>query len=124
MEKRYGVLRIIATIYKVLGILVGIGTVLGALGICALGAMGGAALNGLGNGQFQGSGIIGGFLAGLVVLLAGAIYTLTLYALGDGISLLLALEENTRVTATLLQQNARAASPPLAQTPANPASPA
>jgi hypothetical protein len=106
MERRYGVLRIIATIYKILGIFVGIGTVLGAVGFCALGMLGNAALSNFSSGQNSPGGVVGGFLGGVVVLIVGAVYTLTLYALGDGISLLLALEENTRLTATLLQQNA------------------
>jgi hypothetical protein len=124
MERRYAALRIIATIYKVLGVLVGIGTVLAAIGFCALGAMGSAALSSFNGGQNAAGGVLGGFLGGVVALIVGTIYTLTLYALGDGISLLLALEENTRQTATLLQQSAgRSASLP-APTSANPNLPA
>jgi hypothetical protein len=117
MEKRYGVLRIIATIYKVLGILIGIASVLGALGICGLSAIGGAAARSFEGGPNAAGGIVGGVLAGLVVILGGAIYSLTLYALGDGISLLLALEENTRLTAALLQQSTRGAAPAMPAQP-------
>jgi hypothetical protein len=120
MERRYGVLRIIATLYKGLGVLVGIGTVLGAVGFCVLGAMGSAALGAFRNAQGTPGGLLGGLFGGVIVLIVGAIYTLTLYALGDGISLLLALEENTRLTAALLQQSARIGASP---TPASPAIP-
>lgn len=125
MEKRYGVLRLIATLYKILGILVGIATLLGAIGFCALTAAGSQSFNNFGDGRPQAAGIVGGALGGLVVLLVGAIYTLTLYAVGDGLSLLLSLEENTRLTATLLQQNLRQlVAPPPSLPPATAPSPA
>lgn len=118
MQRRYGVLRLIGTIFKILGILVGLATLIGAIGFCALGAMGSSALNQLNQSQFQAPGLIGSVASGIAVLIVGAIYTLTLYAIGDGISLLLALEENTRLTATLLQQNVRAIAAPAAPSPA------
>jgi hypothetical protein len=113
MEKRYGVLRIIATIYKVLGVLAAIIALLVSLGLCASSVVGGAALGGLGrdNSALAASGMVGGFIAGIVVILYGAFLTLTLYAFGDGIYLLLALEENTRTTATLLKKMQSGESP-------------
>ena len=44
MEKRYKALRFIGSIYKVIGIIVGVITVLGAIGFCVLSAIGSSAL--------------------------------------------------------------------------------
>lgn len=110
MEKRYKALRIIGTIYKVLGIIAGVITILVAIGLCGTSVLGGAAIDNLGR-QFGGDigvgGLFGGIFGGLLLSLAAIIYggfiTLTLYAAGEGVYLLLALEENTRTTAMLLQ---------------------
>lgn len=110
MEKKYTALRIIGSIYKVLGGLAGVITILAALAICVTSAFGGAALDRLsrdfgGRGGFLGtaSGFVGGLLAGIAIILYGGGLSLTLFAMGEGIFLLLALEENTRATARLLQ---------------------
>jgi hypothetical protein len=89
MEQGYTALRTIGTIYKILGAITMLATVLVVL---------------ISGGFFRG-GVLGGFLA----LIGGAAIALTLYAAGEGVFLLLALEENTRLTATLLQRQAGAA---------------
>ena len=38
----------------------------------------------------------GGFLTGLLILLVGGLYALILYAIAEGILVILAIEENTR----------------------------
>jgi hypothetical protein len=88
MEQRYTALRTIGSVYKVLGIIAGAVTLLTVLGI----------------GSFLGGFLGGGFLGILVMLIFGGGIALTLYATGEGMFLLLALEENTRVTATALQR--------------------
>ncbi len=110
MEKRFKVLRIIGTIYKVLGGITGVLTVLSAIGFCLITTLGGAAADQLtrdfggGSGGGMVSGLFGGILVGLVILIYGGMMTITLYGAGEGIYLFLALEENTRTTALLLQQ--------------------
>jgi hypothetical protein len=106
MEKRYNALRVIATIYKVLGIVVAIVTVLAVIGFCAFSVLGGAAMGSLGRDATSGllSGVFGGFLFAIIGIIYGGGIALTLFAAGEGISLLIALEENTRVTAMALQQ--------------------
>lgn len=112
MEKRYAALRVIGTIYKVLGVIAGLSTILVALSLCATSVLGGAALDTLGR-EFGGDagymGAFGGLLGGLILSVAAVIYggglAVTLYAAGEGVYLLLALEENTRATAMLLQQH-------------------
>ena len=117
MDKRYGALRFIGTIYKLIGIIVLLVTVLGALGACAGVLVGGAAFRE--TAAQSGVPILGSLLGGIIVALFGLLYGgavgLTLFAAGDFISLLLALEENTRSTATLLraQPAPPAALPPL-----------
>ena len=110
MEPRYRALRIIGTIYKVLGAIAGAITILLVLVICASSVLGGAALSSLSNqlGESSGfgalsGGVFGGFLISLFAMLYGGGIAVTLFGFGEGISLLLALEENTRATAQLLR---------------------
>ena len=128
MEKKFKILRFIGTVYKVLGIITAVLTILGAAGICLTSVLGGAMIDqvqrefgeigpvGLMSGA-AGGAIIGGFL-----LVWGTIIALLLLAAGEGIYLLLALEENTRTTADCMQQFSSAQYP--AQTyPAEPYTP-
>ncbi len=110
MEKKYSALRIIGTIYKIFGIIVGVLAVLAAITLCATSIFGGSLLGQLG-GQFgfdggmgNGGGIIVGLLLGAGVIINGGGMALTLYAIGEGIYLLIALEENTRATVLLLKK--------------------
>ncbi len=116
MEKRYRALRVIGTIYKVLAAIVAGVTLLSILGLCAtsiLGGLGSAAFRGNGLGFF--GGLFGGILGALIFSVVGIIYggavSLTLYAFGEGIDLLLALEENTRMAAMALQHQANLPAP-------------
>ena len=105
MEKRYGALRFIGTIYKLIGIIVMLLSVLLALGACAGVLVGGAAFRE--TAAQSGVPILGSLIGGIIVAVFGLLYGgaigLTLFAAGDFISLLLALEENTRSTAALLR---------------------
>ena len=95
--KKYKALRTIASILKVVGIIYGVLTILGALGACiALGA--GASYM-----YDEGLGIIMGILYGLLILIIGGIAALMMYAGGELIYLLIDVEENTRETADLLR---------------------
>jgi len=110
MEKKFKILRFIGTVYRILGIITAVLTLLGAAGICLTSILGGAMMDQLQN-QFGDIGPVGlmggaagGVIIGGVVLLWGAITALLLLATGEGISLLLSLEENTRTTALYMQQ--------------------
>ncbi len=104
MEKRFAALRIIGTVYKILGGIAGALTLLMLLGICATTLLGGAFVRGLG-GNFGDS--ISGFFTAIImsvmVIVYGGGVAVTLYAFGEGVYLLLALEENTRATMIVLQ---------------------
>jgi hypothetical protein len=111
MDRRFKILRFIGTVYKILGIIATVGTIIGSVGICLTTFLGGAAMarvqEQLGEAvvapRFLG-GVTGGLIASGFVLLYGAIMALLLYGIGEGIYLLIALEENTRATAAYLQQ--------------------
>ncbi|MDZ4159170.1 MAG: hypothetical protein U1B80_05195 [Anaerolineaceae bacterium] len=111
MKKRFTALRVIGTIYKVLGGITGAATILIVLGLCATSVLGGAAINNLGrefgsDSGFLGlfSGVFGGLLLSVVAIVYGGGLAVTLYAAGEGVYLLLGLEENTRETVILLRQ--------------------
>lgn len=101
MEKRFTALRLIATIYKVIGVLIAVLGVLAFLGICAAGVLGSS--NRSFDSPFGAAGVVGALASGIVFLIAGALYALIFYGAGEGIYLLLALEENTRQTAQAIQ---------------------
>lgn len=117
MKKRFGILRLIGSIYKILGIIVAVITLLGAIAVCATSVLGGAALEQfMGNVQQYGDvlqpgrgpwgmmgGMAGGLIGGVGIILSGLATAIGLYAAGELIYLLLSLEENTRVTARLLE---------------------
>lgn len=107
MEKRFKALRFMGTLYKILGVINGVATLILAVGICAVSVLGGAGLSDFA-GQYgvHGTeilGALGGVLLGGVVLILGSLSAISLYALGEGVYLLIAIEENTRAVATRLQ---------------------
>lgn len=110
MKKKYGALRTIGTVYKIIGAIIAIFTILGAVGSCVMGFAGGAVFQGAANsfGSDPGLGTtelgLAGVFAALWILIGGAIASISTFALGEGVFLLLDLEENTRKTADLLQK--------------------
>jgi hypothetical protein len=109
MEKKFKVLRIIGTLWKILAWIVLVGGILSSIGILLAGLLGGGGLSSqfgqqgqspLGPFVFSAAGAVVGFIGGLI---ATAIYFLILYAVGEMIYLLLAIEENTRLTTQWIQ---------------------
>lgn len=119
VETRYRALRFIGTIYKLFGIIVLVVTALAVLAACVGILVGGAAFRASaaqsGVPFLGGGGIVGGIIVAFFGLLYGGAVGVTLFAAGDLVSLLLALEENTRTTAALLRGQPAAAPqlPPL-----------
>jgi hypothetical protein len=119
MEKRYRVLRFISGFYKILGIIVGVLAILSGLGICVTSVLGTSLLTTLGqNLQNSGmplalgaGGVVAGIISALFAILAGAISALGLYAVGELISLLISMEENTRAAAAFMQYRQPAQAP-------------
>ncbi len=102
MEKKYKVLRIVATIWKVLAWIVLVLSVLGGCGTFALAVMGGAAARG-NTALGLGSGLLGGGITALVAIFFGVLYFVSLYAFAELVDVMIALEENTRATAEQLK---------------------
>jgi hypothetical protein len=110
MEKRYRALRLIGTVYKVLGVIVATLTVLLVIGVCLSSTLGGAVIDSFSR-EFRdapGFAAVGGAIWGLVfgamMIIYGGGLAITLYAVGESIYLALAIEENTRMTTLLLRQ--------------------
>jgi hypothetical protein len=116
---RFGILRLIATLFKVLAWIVLVFSILGALIFGVVGSMARQAATGL---TFLPEALIldetSGVILGLLMIIMGVIGFLTLLASAEGIQLQLAIEENTRLTAALLlrleAQNAEVEEPPYA----------
>lgn len=96
MKKKFGALRIISGIFKVLAVLFLLG------GIAATG-LGIFALTRPGGGGFTATTIA----PAVVPVIAGIIGMILLLAFSQIFDLLLSLEENTRLTAVLLQRQLR-----------------
>ncbi len=79
--KKFPALHTISSIFKVLAWIFGILAVIGSV------------LTMIGVSEYS---VGGGFGTGLLILLLGAFYTIMLYALSEGIIVILAIEENTR----------------------------
>jgi hypothetical protein len=101
MARQFTALRVLGTIFKILGWL---SLIVGLLTAIATLVFGFALTN-----QFGVPGIdIGGPLAGIagfvVAVVVAILYFLLFYAMGEGIYLFLCIEENTRRTAYFIQQ--------------------
>ena len=126
MEKKFAVLRIIGTIWKILAWIVLITGLLTSIGTLLAGVLGlaGPLLRGARiPGDFQAFGLVGGVAGFVFSLIVTVVWFLSLYAAGDFIYLALAIEENTRLTARWIQwtqQQARPTPSPPAYSPPPP----
>lgn len=114
MEQRYQALRILSTVYKILGIIAAGITLLVILALCATVVLSGSTFSRYSRqmGFPMVSGVFGVAFAILVALLYGGGIAITLYAAGEGVNLLLDLESNTRETAELLRKETNSTPPP------------
>ncbi len=98
MQKKFGALRVVGTLYKVLGVIVLVLGIIGGSIMCVGGIVGSTALQDMGQqlGVNPGMGIAGAVVSGVMAVLGAAIGGLTLFAFGEAIYLFLAIEENTR----------------------------
>lgn len=100
VPRRFPILRVLSVIYKIFGGIAAAFTLLGAVGACIIGFAGGAILQEMGRQMGiqipPTGGIVEGVILGVVTLLYGGFIALALYGMGEGISLFIAIEENTR----------------------------
>jgi hypothetical protein len=101
VPKRFGVLRLVGTLLKVIAWIVLIVSILGAIGLVLM-ENSGLQLPITDMVDTSALGQTGGIAIGLGILVLGLIYFLILYASGESLHLQLAVEENTRLTAALL----------------------
>jgi hypothetical protein len=105
MEKKYRALRFVGTVFRIIGIVLGVITILGALGFCASSILGGVGLESLveqmdSDLQLPGVGMAAfGIVMGVVMLIYGGISAISTYAIGDVIYILIDIEANTRKAA-------------------------
>jgi uncharacterized membrane protein len=113
MQRRYRALRVIGTIYKILGVAVGVLTIVAVVGFCGFGLLGGQMLqNAAGSDSAAGVGdALSALVFAAIALVYGAAMSVSLYAVGEGIYLALGVEENTRETARLLQSQSQVQPP-------------
>ena len=116
MEKKFKVLRAIGTIWKILAWLVLIVGILSAIGILITGLLGRGLMGWIDRGGYGPMprmplplGALGSVAAFAVSLIITLFYFLGMYAVGELIFLLLAIEENTRRTAQWIQAESRPA---------------
>lgn len=128
MERKYRTLRFIASLLKVIGIIVGVLALLSSLAICATSVLGGAALERgmwdysqrtFGLGIF--TGLIGGILAALIPIIFGGIQALVLFGVGEAIYVQIDIEENTRLTGQAITRMLATSEGPARQPAAPPA---
>ena len=101
MKKRFGVLRVIATILKVLGIVAAALSVLGGIASLVMSFAGGNMWDAFG--VDANSGFFFGLLGSFSVVLVGVLYAIMLYGYGEMLLLFLSLEDNTYKTVKLLE---------------------
>ena len=101
MKKRFGVLQLIATVLKVLGIVVAALGVLGGLGTLIMSIAGGDMWSSLG--YDANSGFFVGLIGSFGILIGGILYAMILYGYGELLLLLLSMEDNTFRTVKLLE---------------------
>ena len=113
---RFGVLRLIATLFKVFAWIVLVLSILGALALVVMGPL-------LRESLVNAEALLGlwvwdqagGIIAGLILITLGVINFLALFAAGESIQVQLAVEENTRLTAALLLRLEEENHPPAEQ---------
>lgn len=107
VPQRFGILRLIGALLKVMAWFLLVGAILLAL---VIGLAGPLARQFVGDAGLQpglfGLGAAGGVITGVLLMVGGVVLFLVFYAAGENIFLQLAIEENTRITAALLLRTA------------------
>ncbi|SRR5258708_39230624 len=118
MEKKYGALRVISNLYKVIAVIIFLLAILGTIG-SAISLI-------TTTSRYTGFSVemtplmLIGIAEILGILLGGIIAAISLYAFANLIDLLIATEENTRMTAALLNRLGRPLQPPSRPAPTIP----
>jgi hypothetical protein len=108
MERKFRVLHVIGTLWKVLAWIALVVGALSSLAVFLIGVGGSGGFIWRYLGQDSGVmpatvGLMSGIVGGIAGLIATIIYFVILYAIGELVFLLLAIEENTRLTVDWMQ---------------------
>ena len=101
MKKRFGILKMLASILKVMGIVVAALAVLGGLGALIMSIAGGDIWSSFG--YDANSGFLVGLVGSLGIVVVGVLYAVILYGYGEMLMLFLSMEDNTFKTVKLLE---------------------
>jgi len=119
VERKFKVLRVIGTIWKVLAWLELIIGLVSSLGVLLIGVFGGGILRQFAEQYRQqmplpprAFGVTGGIIGFAISVVVTIIYFLMFYAVGELVYLLLAIEENTRQAAQQMQWVQQQLAPP------------
>jgi hypothetical protein len=107
MVKKYKALRLVGSVYKIVGYIVLVFSVLSALAVCLSGIFGGPVMNlftqqlgtTLGSDAQTGMAVVG-VVMGIFSLIYGGVVGISLIAAGELVSLLIDMEANTRAAAS------------------------
>jgi lysylphosphatidylglycerol synthetase-like protein (DUF2156 family) len=102
VPKRFDILRFFSGLMKVLAWINLVLAILAAIGVALGGTQLGQMMQASGVGEASTLSGIGGIILAVAILLGGLFYFVVFYAMGELISLLVATEENTRLSAALL----------------------
>ena len=106
VPKRFGILRLVGTLLKVIAWIILVIAVIAAIVVGIAAPALETTVQPFLEGATQGIPLSldggNGIIVGIILLIVGLIYFLSLYAAGESILLRVALEENTRLTAALL----------------------
>jgi hypothetical protein len=101
MKKRFGVLRTLSTVLKILGVVAAVCAVLGSLIALVVSFSGGDMFEAMGLDET--SGVFVGLFGAIMVLVFGLLYAVLLYGYGEFLMLMISIEDNTLRTVTLLE---------------------
>ncbi|MCJ7519967.1 MAG: hypothetical protein MUO42_09915 [Anaerolineaceae bacterium] len=101
MKKRFGVLRVLSSILKILGIITAALAVLGGLIAFVMSFAGGDMFKAFGIDST--GGVLAGLMGAFLIVVVGAFYAIILYGYGELLMLLISMEENTFKTVKLLE---------------------
>ncbi len=105
MKKRFQILHIIATIFRILGIVTAAVALVLALITLVMSMAGGQVWQLIG--IDANIGFFGSLIAAFLIVLVGALKALMLYGAGELITLLLSIEENSHNTVLLLEKSTK-----------------
>jgi hypothetical protein len=106
VEKKFTVLRIIGTLWKIVAWIVLVVGVVASVGVLLTGILGGPMMRRMvpvPEGASWMYGVAGGIIGFIAALVSTIVYFLLMYAVGELIYLLLAIEENTRQASQHMQ---------------------